>query len=113
MAKLKVFLHGNGIIDSAMIAIDDPDEKNRYPLKPDQGRDETKWFADDISYQPSETGTLSYALHVLAFTGTSFSCTITNKDNGGVIRFTDVTGRSIDHQAHSISVGKFAGSFKL
>lgn len=104
MAKLKVELTGEGVIDNAAIFFDDPQEKLPIYLDPTTDK---KWSKDNISVPMDNEDELSYALYVVAFTGTSFSCVITNKDIDKTISFSDITGKVIKNRAISKGSKKF------
>lgn len=94
---LKVSLKGEGQIDNAVIYLEDPKEKIPYFLNPISG-DGIEWELDNISI-PLE-GELDYALYVVAFTGTQFTCVITNLENDKTIEFSSITGKKIKNQAY-------------
>lgn len=94
MAKLKVTVEGKGIIDNAVIYIEDPSEKTPYFLDP---KSDKVWTKKNISI-PLE-GWLDYSLYVVAFSGTKFTCMITD-ENGKKVTFKGITGSKIKNRAH-------------
>lgn len=94
MANLKIELQGNDVIDNASIYLEDPQESVEYKLDPDS---DTFWKTDVTL--PVEDS-LDYSLHVVAFTGTHFKCTITDIDTENKIEFEGITGTKIKHRAH-------------
>jgi hypothetical protein len=105
MAKLKVELAGKDVIDNAVIFFDDPQEKIAHYLNPD---DDKNWSADDISVPMDDDDELDYSLHVVAYTGTGFTCTITNKGTDKTIVFSDVTGKVIKNRSVTKGAKKFS-----
>jgi hypothetical protein len=102
MAKLKVSLHGVGSIDNSVIYLEDPSEKIPLFLDP---KNEKEWELDNIAI--TIDGELDYSLYVLAFSGTAFTCTISNEDNKK-IELEGVTGTKIKNRAHLFGTKKFS-----
>jgi len=97
MAKLTIEVNGTGTIDNAGIFLDDPDEKLPYYLDP--VTDEDWKTTDPVSVPMKADDPLSYSLHVVAFTGTQFTATITNNDNSKKISISGVTGKPYPNRA--------------
>jgi hypothetical protein len=87
MATFNVSVKGEGVINNAAVYLEDPLELIPLYLNP---LSPTEWERNDIS-APLE-GPLDYSLIVIAFTGTKFSCTITNADDGTCIKISGKTG---------------------
>lgn len=94
MANLKVELLGDDVVDNASIYLEDPQESIEYHL--DQKSD-TKW---ETTVSIPVEDTLEYSLYVVAFTGTHFTCTITDLGTDKKIEFEGITGVKIKHRAH-------------
>lgn len=94
MAKLKVELKGEGIIDNAAIYLEDEAEKLPHFLDP---KNDKEWLKENISI-PLE-GELDYSLYVVAFSGTKFKCTISDEEENK-IELSGVTGSKTKNRAH-------------
>jgi hypothetical protein len=94
MPKLKVELQGDGVIDNASIYLEDPQESMEYRLDPDS---DILWKTE-VSIPVEDM--LDYSLYVLAFSGTHFTCTITNADTEEKVEFEGITGVKIKHRAN-------------
>ncbi len=99
---LNVNLKGEGTIDNVVIYLEDPKEKMPYFLKPKSNRE---WERVNLSIPL--VGDLDYSLYVLAFSGTKFTCIITNNENDKTIVIEGVTGRKIKNQAHETGSEEF------
>ena len=97
MANLTVEVTGIDNIDNAGIYLNDPNEKLCYFLDPVSDKD---WKSTGLIKVPMHDDVpLSCSLHIAAYTGTKFSCTITNKDNDKTITFSGVTGTTQSNRA--------------
>jgi hypothetical protein len=93
MAKLKIELEGDDVIDNASIYLEDPLESIEYKLK---AASDTKF---ELNITLPVEGALDYSLHVVAFSGTHFNCVITDVDSEKTIKIEGITGRLIKNRA--------------
>lgn len=86
MPTLKIELQGDDVIDNASIYLEDPHETIEYKLDPESDTTWTKQVSLPVN------GSLEYSLYVVAFTGTHFTCTITDVGTERKIKLEGITG---------------------
>src|SRR5688572_6149738 len=99
---LEVSLEGKGKIDNAVIFLEDPMEVFPFYLEP---KSDTEWGLDDIPVLHDNE--LDYSLHVQAFSGTGFTCVVTDKETDKTVTIEGVTGKKIKNYAHEKGAKEF------
>ena len=99
---LKVTLDGEGTIDNAVIFLEDPIEKFPIYLEPVSNK---KWEKEDIPTIHDDL--LDYSLHVQAYTGTAFTCVVTDMENDKSVTIEGITGKKIKHYANEKGTQEF------
>ena len=102
MAKLNIKLTSPGVIDNAVIYLEDPTESIPNHFQP---KTDSEWELKNVSVPV--LGNLEYSLHVLAYNGTSFECVINRDADSKTIKLKGKTGSSMTHRANIKGSKKF------
>ena len=99
---LKVTLEAKGTIDNAVIFLEDPIEKFPIYLEPVSNK---KWEKEEITTIHDDL--LDYSLHVQGYTGTKFTCVVTDMKNDKTVTIEGITGKKIKHYANEKGAKEF------